>query len=430
MIAVVVVIVSLTVLGLPVALALDRSLRSLSAIALGFLYGSGLAFAAMLALSPFGWTLPRLVIVMLAVSGGCLMLALRARTRGGHVAVRVAWPDLLTLLTLIGFAFFVTLAPLWEWDFWAIWGHKARVFAERGAIDWRFLESRWNAFTHPDYPLLVPLNLALVALANGGWDDRWLGLLFVAFAAALVLLVRDLAAEETSPAVAAFVALAIAATACARGAGTAEGPFIAFAGAALLMLRRGLQLDDAASFRHGALLLGLAACTKNEGLALIVSIVIAMFVTTRNTTGVRRLWPAAAIAAPWLILRAQHRLPTDLLSGSLLGRMASYIPELGSAARELMVYLARPWLFAAVLVALLVASDRRRDRFALLAIAIQLAVCIAVYLTSPRDIHWQIATSWERVSAQLLVPLAYVAAMLLARSFDTLPRHAEARSDL
>ncbi|HWS71776.1 MAG TPA: hypothetical protein VN605_06655, partial [Thermoanaerobaculia bacterium] len=332
MIAVVVVALSLTVLGLPVALAVDRSLRSLSAIALGFLYGSGLAWAVLLALSPFGWTLPRVAIAMLAISGACLVVAMRA-PRAAAGKVRIAWPDVLTALTLVGFGFFVTLAPLWEWDFWAIWGLKARVFAERGAIDWRFLESAWNTFSHTDYPLLVPLNLDLVALANGGWDDRWLGLLFVAFAAALVLLVRDLAAEETSPNVAAWIGFAIAATACARNAGAAEGLFIAYAGGALLMLRRALRVNDRAAFRHGALLLGLAACTKNEGLALIVSVAIAMIVCGAARQ-VPRLWPALALPLPWLVIRLFHRLPTDLLSGSLLTRAVSYLPELGVAARE------------------------------------------------------------------------------------------------
>src|SRR5207253_7119 len=106
--------------------------------------------------------------------------------------------DLATLISLAAYAVYATLAPLWEWDFWAIWGLKARVFLEHGGIDWRFLESRWNAFTHPDYPLLVPLNFDFVALIGGGWSDRWLGILFVAYAVALLLIARALAARETS----------------------------------------------------------------------------------------------------------------------------------------------------------------------------------------------------------------------------------------
>jgi hypothetical protein len=428
MIAVLVVVLSLTVLGLPIALAVDRSIRPASAIALGFLYGSGLAYVALLALSPVGWTLPRVALAMLAVSSTCLVVALRSRpsSRG---KLRLALPDVLTVLTLIGFGCFVTLAPLWEWDFWAIWGLKARVFAERGAIDWRFLESSWNAFSHPDYQLLVPLNMDLVALANGGWDDRWLGLLFVAFAAAIVLLVRDLASEEASPNVAACVALAIAATACARRAGVAEGPLIAFGGGALLMLRRAILFDDRPAFRHGALLLGLAACTKNEGLALIISVALALAVCGARRN-VPRLWPAVALALPWLVIRSLHRLPSELISGPLLARVAAHLPQLGAIVHELIASLARPWLFMAILLAMLVAGDRRRERFALVAIGIQLALCLATYLATPYDVLWHIATSWERVSAQILVPLAYVAAMLVARSFDTLPAHAEARPEL
>src|SRR5204862_5149758 len=99
------------------------------------------------------------------------------------------WLDVPTLVAILGFAFFATAAPLWEWDFWAIWGMKARVFLERGAIDWRFLESPWNSYVHPDYPLLVPLNFDFIALLNGSWSDRWLGLLSVAWAVALLLII-------------------------------------------------------------------------------------------------------------------------------------------------------------------------------------------------------------------------------------------------
>jgi len=49
-------------------------------------------------------------------------------------------------------------------------------------------------------------------------------------------------------------------------------------------------------------LLGLAACVKNEGIALLVSVALALLFAQRRN--VRRLWPAVAIAAPWLLLRA------------------------------------------------------------------------------------------------------------------------------
>src|SRR5205085_9160530 len=113
--------------------------------------------------------------------------------------------DLATLISVASYSIYATLAPVWEWDFWAIWGLKARVFFDHGGIDWRFLESRWNAFVHPDYPLLVPLNFDFVALIGGAWSDRWLGVLFVAYAVALLLIARALASREVAPLVAALL---------------------------------------------------------------------------------------------------------------------------------------------------------------------------------------------------------------------------------
>jgi len=418
MIAVVAGILSLTVLGIPVALAIERGTRPLCALGLGFLYGSGLAYGTLLMLSPLGWTLPRVATAMLIVTSACLMLMLRAPrpepAAARELARGFALPDLLTLVTLAGFACWVTLAPLWEWDFWAIWGLKARVFAERGAIDWRFLESPWNLFAHTDYPLLLPLDLDFFALAGGAWDDRWLGLFFVAFAAALVLIVRDLAADELTPNGAAAVALAVAAVACARRAGTAEGPLIALGSAAILMLRRAILHDDDAALRHGAILLGLAACTKNEGQSLVVAVMGGMLAAGAGRRIVR-LWPAAALLLPWIVLRALHRLPTDLFSGSPLPRVLERFRHFGPIGRSLVAHLANPWLFIVSLLVLLLVRDRGRERFVRTTLGIQTAIFLAIYLETPNDVFWQISTSWQRVSAHLLVPLTFSAAMVLGR---------------
>ena len=74
----------------------------------------------------------------------------------------------------------------------------------------RFLAALPNDFSHPDYPLLVPLNFDYAALLGGGWSDRWLGLLFVAWGAALTLIARSLAARETTPFFAALLTLTVA----------------------------------------------------------------------------------------------------------------------------------------------------------------------------------------------------------------------------
>ena len=67
----------------------------------------------------------------------------------------------------------------------------------------------------------------------------------------------------------------------------------------------------ASDWRHASILLGFAASTKNEGIAMLVSAAIALLII--RPRDVIRLWLSVAIAAPWLILRATHYLPTDIV---------------------------------------------------------------------------------------------------------------------
>jgi len=422
MAAVLIAILSLTVLGIPLVLAVDRNASPLRLLGLAFLYGTGAIYFVLLALSVLHirWSLLSVTIAAL-LCGGQALLPVLGRRHGGQARVPVLHVhvfDLAALIAPAALACYATIAPLWEWDFWAIWGLKARVFLEAGGIDWRFLESRWNTFAHPDYPLLVPFAYDFAALVGGGWSDRWLGLLFVAWALAFLLVARDLAALETTPVKAALIVFALSWLAVSRYVGLAEGALVAFIGAGVFFVRRALLANDDAAWRHGAILLGLAACTKNEGLAMLASVAIAIAIV--DVRSLRRLWPAAAIALPWLVLRALHDLPTDVVSGSLALRFAARASEAGAIFRLLIANLHDPWLWAALLLGLLL-IPRRRERFVLLAVTFQILFYIGAYFVTPHDPAWHIATSWPRLTMQIVAPLAYAVMVQLA--------HAEARSE-
>jgi len=416
MTAVIVAALSMTVVGIPLALALDRRVHGPLLLGMALLYGSGLLYFVLLALSIAGirWTVLSVTVPALIAGAACWLIA--RRQAGGPAIgrpVRPHWLDLFTVATIAGYAVFATIAPLWEWDFWAIWGMKAKVFLERGGIDWRFLESRWNAYVHPDYPLLVPLNYDFASLLHGGWSDRWLGIITVAWAVALVLIVRHLAAMESGPVPAALAALVIAPIAASRFIGIAEGPLIAFSGAAVLLLRRGLLFDDDAGWRHGAVLLGLAANVKNEGVAMIVAVIVALlFVRPR---AVVRLWPSVVIAAPWLVLRAVHHLQTDITSGAVLQRLIMRLPHAGTIGAMAARTVYHPFFWALLLVAfLIVPAARKREAFVLLFTAVQLSFYLATYLVTPNDPRWHIETSWSRLTEQIAVPITFVVILLLA----------------
>lgn len=445
MAAVLVAILSLTVFGLPFVLAIDRDAPPLRVAGLAFLYGSGAMYFVMLAMP--SWSLVRVCVVSLVVwiVVGVRGLvgarpAAKPRSREAHAPARpgarvpTTAIDLVTLITLLGYALYATFAPLWEWDFWAIWGLKARVFLERGGIDWRFLESPWNTFVHPDYPLLVPLNYDFVALLAGGWSDRWLGLLGVASAVALLLAVRELAVRETTPIVAALITFAVASVAISRYVGLAEGALIAFSGAGVLFLRRALLFDDDAAWRHGAICLGFAACCKNEGLAMIASVVVAIVLAdVRRARRASRLWPTLVIAAPWLILRAVHVLPTDIAEGSVLGRLLARLPDALAIFGALLTHLFEPLFWGAIVFAVIIApaAAPRREAFVILFTAAQVAIYVVTYFVTPRDVGWHIVTSWPRLTGQVAVPITFAVMLLLANSLrrgEDEP-HAEARSD-
>jgi len=448
-------ILSLTVLGIPIALAVDRRARGPLLVGASFLYGSGTMFIVLLALSVahIRWSLLTVTATTLAIFCAAAVIARRQPTTDNRqLPPRAHILDPLTLLTLTGYTLYATLAPLWEWDFWAIWGLKAKAFLEIGGIDWRFLESRWNTFAHPDYPLLLPLNFDFVALVNGGWSDRWLGLLFVALGMALLLIARDLASREMTPFFASLLTLALAALAVSRYLGLAEGALIAFGGAGVLFVRAALLDDDVTAWRHGALMLGFAANCKNEGLALLVAVTIGVAAVwwsrglavsrkddqaarprNRVTARLLRLWPAYALTIPWLLLRAMHTLPTDIAGGSATSRLLARLPY----AHELLAYLAarlyEPWFWVAILAGILIApaASRRREGFVLFVTAIQVAFYVLAYLATPHDIRWHVLTSWSRLTGQITVPITFSVILMLANSLrrgEDAP-HAEARPD-
>jgi hypothetical protein len=421
-----VAILGLALLGAAITLAVDRRARGALLAGLAFLHGSGAIFLVLLALSAVGirWTLMVVVAAALALFAIAATIALRQRARGSsRPAAGAHVIDILSLGMLVCYALYATLAPLWEWDFWAIWGLKAKVFLEAGGVDWRFLESRWNIFAHPDYPLLVPLDFDFAALVAGGWSDLGPGLLFVAWGAALLLVARALAARETTPLLAALLAFALTAGSLTLDLGLAEGALIAFGGAGVLLVREALREDDPATWRHAALMLGFAANCKNEGMALIVAVTVALAAVSWSRELARkrlpRLWPAYALAAPWLVLRVMHALPTDIAGGSVVSRLMERLATAPEILAFLAARLGRPWFWMAIFAALLIvpAVVRRRERFVLIVTAIQIVFFVFAYFVTPYDVHWHVVTSWARLTGQVAVPIAFAVFLMLAESF-------------
>lgn len=413
MIAVLLAALQALIVGVAAARWLDPAAPPRRLLGTAYLLGSGICAFLLLALSVtgVGWTNAAFTIayclVAIALWAPLLRRAMPAATKGGSASIL----DLATLGLVVAHGAYTWKAAGGEWDFWAIWGQKARVFFLHGGIDWAYLQHPDHAFTHPDYPPLLPLEYVRVALLGGGWNESALGLLSTLYAAAVLLIVRDFFAEELRPLLASAATLAVASGALSN-AGMADAPLIAYAAAALLAIRRG-------DMRIGAVLLGLAAFTKNEGLALIAAVALGLVVASRRSA-VLRLWPALAIPAPWLVLRAVHALSTDLTKGAFSDRALralGNVPELARALAEFPPQ--HPLFWIGVAAALLFcARQLQQERFLLTVILVQLGFYLAAYLVTPHDLTPHVGSSWPRILQHMAIPAAFVALTLTARRLD------------
>ena len=399
--------------GLPLTLRLSPSPReNVPRAGEGLLLGIGIC-AAMLAILPWSrWIVVPAILVVAAIAF--------ARSAAGPAAVQPASRRryvLIVLALLIGYALYATVAPPPEYDFLTNWGFKAKAFFELRAIDWQLLGRGIDRNVHADYPLLLPLTYDFIAVLRNGWNDAHLGIVHVAFAAALLLVIYDNALDDTrSRITAVFIGAALIPFAATPWIGLAEGPFIAYGTASLLLIRRG-------DMTLGAILLGLAASTKNEGLTLIAAAAIGLLCAGRRRDLVR-LWPAVLIPMPWLIARSLHGLPTDIATSGVMARVVEHARHPGPLIAALSsVSLGKPLYWIALAIGIAIASRTlvTRERFVLIALLVQLLCYLGAYLATPFDVMWHVTWSWERLVAHLTPVLTYVVFVSLLPTERTCP---------
>lgn len=408
------------VTGLGIVLAIAPRLRGAALGGAATLAGIGAAAATLFALSVSGvvWTRTSLATVLFTVAAGAGFVAFRRRgdsARAPWQADGVALAlDGLTLAACASYAVFALRRPLYEWDYFGIWGLKARVFLDAGGIDWAFLE---RTPARGDYPLLAPLGFDFMSLAAGAWSESAVSLLHVALGGALVAVIRGLAtAEGRSQRGAAAISLVAAFPSLNLWIGLAEPAVTVFGCAGVLLVRHGLRSADRSAVSVGALFLGFAAWSKNEGLALIAVTLLCVVLTTGRVREALRLWPAVAVAAPWLFTRAMLDLPTDFLQGGVASRV---LARLGDPAGTLVAFAKGPpdqrlfWLVAAGGIAFCFRAAWRQERFLTGVVLLQGALFAAQALATRWDFRAHVSLTMNRLPHQIAPLVAFLAAVLL-----------------
>jgi hypothetical protein len=327
----------------------------------------------------------------------------------------------------------VMAEPHGRWDAWAIWNLKAR-FLSRGGAEWSALFSPTLDWSHPDYPLFLPSTVA--RLWNFAGDGSWLwpamaaGLLLAVLAGTLAGTLRVV--KSGSAAALALLGLMGAWGFADRSAWQyADLPLALFMAASLACLT--LYRLRAA---RGLLVLagvcaGFAAWTKNEGLLFIAALALAWLVDQKIWNQPRPAlaglaWIASgalpalcAVAAVKFQAPAANDLAAAWADPAMLARLGDPA-RAGLIARSFtleLLKLATPaaflagWGFGGFRVA---PRTARAGWFCLAVTGLCLLGYGAVYMTTPHDLAWHLATSAPRTLSALW-PAGLLGILLAAR---------------
>ncbi|WNH49317.1 hypothetical protein PDM28_02985 [Stenotrophomonas aracearum] len=383
--------------------------------ALGMLAGVLLCYA----FAAFGWVGLPAQIAFIAVLA-CAVWSLLA-LRDGRAAWMVGIVAVLLVLALG--------SPTDEWDPRSIWMlHAKRIYLENSL--YAQLDN-YAIFSHNDYPSLMPLWSATAAKVVGHWNE-----IFPKAAATLLLLPPLLLIARSLRTwwVAGLFAVAVLEV---GGRYLVDGYMDAFlavyAVAALAVAIQPRRVGAEGQWFNLAAYAALSAVLtliKNEGavLAILVGLVAVATVLLRD----RRI-PWALLAAfalsmvplvAWKLAVAGADLGNDLAQSDLKGQLLARLPDLTQSVLILKALLrSAAWVPLVLLLALWARMWRVPAARAALAVALAyFGVLFAVYLSTPHDLVWHLATSAKRVALPVQLLLMYGVLVLLDQWKQAAPR--------
>ena len=372
------------------------------------------------------------LIILVALIG---LLASRRRAAADRIPTTVSLsnrlhssPVLLTIVAQLAVAALVVsiraaeVEPYGSWDGWAIWNFHAR-FIDRAHTAWpALLQSPEVAWSHPDYPLLVPASVARLwswigSEAPGG--AAAVSLLFgVGTAGLLVTGLR----RRRGPIVALLAGIVLLSTpffvtfASNEHADIPLGLFIL--AVCVLLAESNSSVGDAGqgvALLAGALI-GLAAFVKNEGELFAVIATAAWIYLRRRDAALRQsILPFALglllAVAPLLYFKLRLAPPNDLAASHPCGRLGQLFEParhrliLAALWRDVRGFGEWKWLpFIPLALALIGTGWRRLSRGDWSVSAVLLLTFLGyyvVYLLSPFDLQWHLDSSLVRLLMQL-----------------------------
>lgn len=334
------------------------------------------------------------------------------------------------VVAAFGFTRLSIAAPHGSFDAWGIWNLHAK-FLFLNDQHWRDGFSHDLAWSHTDYPLLVPASVARLWSYSGGERASAQISLAALFTLATVgLLVSALSALRSTGQglLAGTILLATPFFIVLGAAQYADVPlgFFFLATLVLICMRERTAVGENGFLALAGITAGLAAWTKNEGLLFLVSLLFAHFAANLSTNNkkevLRRLGVFAAGALPILAVLIYFKLEVatynDLFSqpGTLFHRLADLsryrtIFKVGVAG----IFNFGAWFASippCVAFYLLLIGFRERTQWqtivGYITLGFMAAGYFAIYLIAPLPLDWLLASSLNRLLIQLWPSVLFV----------------------
>jgi hypothetical protein len=312
---------------------------------------------------------------------------------------------------------------------------KARLIFENdpsGTFPWAYLSDASRAWSHPQYPLMVPFAEFWIYSWLGRVDQGAVKILFPLFYFSLIGLVCGMVRRISSIRISLLTGIAaglLPPLTLLPGAasGYADVPLAAAAVGSVCFAFLALRTKNAEAWLLAGVLSAIATWTKAEGVLLAGCVAVAAFAALKTASDPvvpmrPLLWIPLATAMPWLLVQQRYGMPaSDFMSLSIADTLTS-LGRLQGVATTIGAELLRPghWglIWPAWGAAIVLVVARRRapasDWFLIGSVVLPLVLYLVMFTWSA----WPDPLEHVRTAvSRLLVPLAPVALMFTIVTF-------------
>jgi hypothetical protein len=365
--------------------------------------------------------------------------------------IKLGWVFSLVLIValisaLLAFAFLSLKLPHGAWDAWAVHNMRAR-FIFRAGEDWKEAFSSALSWSSLDYPLLVPLTIV------GCWKFVGKDTVFIPAMIALLFTFATIGLASSSLSVlrsksqGLLAGIALLGTPLFIAHGTTQyldTPLGYFFLATLCLLSLQDHLPDS---QKGLLVLagmsaGFSAWTKNEGLLFVLILFASRFVIIAKRQGfkeyIRQMRMFSMGFVPILLVIVYFKIRFGAANAFLSAQGQSKLDKLLDGSRYLTILDAFKTEFVgvggwvipilgilAVYLLLLGLSEERKNPNAissLIALCLMLMGYFFIFVISPYDLKWHLATTLSRLLLQLWPSFVFIFFLLVRTPEEAISR--------